>query len=90
MENYSINAIVKEYTAPPVDRREVLRYAGVRESYEAAEKLLDGCIAEAEGRLKYLTVHCRLTENDLMGLLPYSSSKLLTERLSGCHEAILL
>ena len=38
---------------PPVDRREVLRYAGVRETTAEIEALLDECIAEAEDVLTY-------------------------------------
>ena len=37
----------KTYEAPPVDRREILRYAGVRGDAPEIEILLEECLAEA-------------------------------------------
>ena len=44
---------VKQYAAPPVNRREILRYAGCREETADIAALLDGCFAEAEHVLTY-------------------------------------
>ena len=40
---------VKRFPLPPIDRGEVLRYAGMRGHSEEMEALLSQCIAEAEG-----------------------------------------
>ncbi len=46
------NIVYKKRPAlPPVDRRELLRYAGVREESRETEALLDSCIDEAEDKL---------------------------------------
>lgn len=44
---------VKRYDAPPVDRREILRYAMVSQPLEKLTELLESCLAEAEGVLSY-------------------------------------
>ena len=44
---------VLAYAAPPVDRREIIRYMGAKELTEELEALLDECLMEAEGRLRY-------------------------------------
>ena len=50
IENY---ICFESFASPTVDRREVLRYAGVRESNIAIDELLDKCITEAEKKLVY-------------------------------------
>ena len=37
----------KSYSAPPINKREALRYAGVRGESAEAEAMLDECITEA-------------------------------------------
>jgi hypothetical protein len=44
---------VKSFSSPDIDRREVLRYAGIIESSEQTEALLSECIREAETKLSY-------------------------------------
>ena len=44
---------VKNYTPPPFDRDEILRYAGVREKSDEIVELLNEAIAEAEKVLTY-------------------------------------
>ena len=39
----------KTYEAPPVDRREILRYAGVRGDAPEIEILLEECLVVREG-----------------------------------------
>ena len=56
-------AIVKTYTLPPIDRREVLRYAGVRSADGEAPELLlrlDEAISLAEGKLAPRVCFCEL------------------------------
>ncbi len=44
---------IKAYNTPEIDKKEILRYAGIGEADGATLALLDGCIAEAEGVLSY-------------------------------------
>ena len=41
------------FDAPPVSRREVLRYAGCKAETEEVSRLVDKCCGEIEGRLSY-------------------------------------
>lgn len=41
------------FDAPPVSRREVLRYAGCKAETEEVSRLVDKCCEETEGRLSY-------------------------------------
>ena len=75
----------KTYDAPPVDRREILRYAGVRGDAPEIEALLDECLKEAEGKLTYKVCY---------GGFPVSffdsvDSKDLKKVLEGCSGVIL-
>lgn len=75
----------KTYDAPPVDRREILRYAGVRGDAPEIEALLDECLGEAEGKLTYKVCY---------GGFPVSffdpvDSKDLKKHLEGCDKVIL-
>ena len=51
---------VRTYPAPPVCKREILRYAGRREADEIISELLDSCLREAGDRLSYKVCFCRL------------------------------
>lgn len=75
----------KTYDAPPIDRREIMRYAGVRGDAPEIEALLDECIKEAEGKLTYKVCY---------GGFPVSffdpvDSKDLKKHLEGCNKVIL-
>lgn len=50
---------IKAYNSPKIDKKEILRYAGVGEADEATFALLDDCIIEAEGVLTYKLCYCR-------------------------------
>jgi hypothetical protein len=74
---------VKTFPAPPVDAREVLRYAGHRgEITEELRRLLASCIEESEAALQYRVVY---------GALSLPDPLLITaaDRLAGCHRAIV-
>lgn len=75
----------KTYDAPPIDRREILRYAGVRGDAPEIEALLDECFKETEGKLTYKVCY---------GGFPVSffdsvDSKDLKKHLEGCDKVIL-
>ena len=84
----------KSYSAPPIDKREALRYAGVRGSSPEALAMLDECIAETEDTLSYRLCYGEYpltrVENSLdFGFAGVMSARL-AEHLSGCESVIVL
>ena len=79
--------------APPVDRREILRYAGVRGDAPEVERALEICLAELLDRLSYRVcfTECPVAVegNEVaLGQLRIVSRDL-SHRLKGCEGAIL-
>ena len=75
----------KTYPAPPLDRREILRYAGVRGEAPEIEAILEECIREAEDKLAYKVCY---------GEFPVSffdsvDSKDLKKHLEGCEKSVI-
>ena len=83
----------KGYTAPDVDRKEVLRYARA-EGDEATLALLESCIAEASDKLSYKVCYARFgieIHGDEIDLgFTRTRSRSLAKCLKGCHEIVLL
>ena len=84
---------VLAYAAPPVDRREIIRYMGAKELTEELEALLDECLVEAEGRLRYSVcwqeIPVTVTGNTVeLGCMAAESTSL-ANRLAGCDRAVL-
>ena len=83
----------KGYTAPEVDRKEVLRYARA-EGDEATLALLESCIAEASDKLSYKVCYARFgieIHGDEIDLgFTRTRSHSLAKCLEGCHEIVLL
>lgn len=78
---------VLEYGAPPVDRREILRYAGVRGAAPELETLLDDCLSELLGSLTYRVCYRLLFRTELEPLLGASA---LSERFLQGFDRVLL
>ena len=84
----------KQYTAPAVDRREALRYAGVRSADEEYGTLLNECLDECLDALSYKVCYgefpvARLGNGEVdLGFTRVSSS-MLGGRLEGCDRAIV-
>ena len=83
----------KTYDAPPIDRREALRYAGVRGESIEAEQLLDECIKETADKFAYKLSYAEYpltrVENRLDFTFASVESRKLTEHLSGCESVII-
>lgn len=73
----------KTYPAPTVDRREILRYAGCKESIEGVERVLDECLAECENALAYRVCYRVLTAEDFYRIFGENT------RLDGCAYAVI-
>ena len=83
----------KNYEAPPLDRREMLRYAGARELTQEQEALLDECLAELLPLLSY-KVCWRFFSVELRdGMIDLEFAKCksasLAANLSGCRQILL-
>ena len=77
----------------PIDRKEILRYAGVRGEALEIEKLLDDCLLEIDGKLLSRVCYCELpihkSGNEIhMGNMKFQSSHL-SAHLKGCNRAIV-
>ena len=84
---------VRNYPAPPMCYREVLRYASCKEEDENTKSLLDSCIAEAQGKIQYKICYSVLPleiAEDVCHIasLEFRSSKLAAN-LNGCKEAVV-
>lgn len=75
----------KTYDAPPIDRREILRYAGVRGDAPELEAILDVCIKESEDKLTYKVCYGEFS----VSFFDSVDSKDLKKHLEGCNKVIL-
>ena len=84
----------KNYSAPPIDKNEALRYAGVRGDAPEISALLDECINDAAAHLSYKLCYAYypISRNESgidLGFAEVCSDKL-SSHLDGCHGLILL
>ena len=84
----------KSYSAPEIDRREALRYAGVRGESAEAEAMLDECIREASDTLCYKLCYAEYPLTRVKNSLDFGFGKVESEKLashlSGCDRVIVL
>lgn len=73
---------VKRYVAPPVNRREILRYAGCRTETADVAALLDACLTEAEPVLTYAVCWGEFALPEAI------ASRDLRKNLAGCNRVI--
>ncbi len=76
--------LVKNYSKPPVNRREILRYAGCSEINDEISALLNECITEAAEALSYKVCYAIFDKSSK------SYSVALDNNLQGCSRVILL
>ena len=83
----------KTYPTPPLNRREILRYAGVRGQAPELEALLEQCIAECDGKLSYKVCWREFPVIHRVGILDLgfaeTSSAALGRNLTGCGSVVL-
>ena len=87
------NILIKEYKSFPLNRREILRYAGCKGDAMDSAELMESCIKEAESGLKYLVCYRRMPlalENDIcnLGLFNIHSADL-AKALEGCSGVVI-
>ncbi len=89
----SSTVFVREYSAPKVDIREILRYAGCRGEATETEALVKECLQTALPELCYRVCWCELyvrIEGELVVLGGKEiSSASLAKQLFGCQSAVI-
>lgn len=84
---------LRTYSAPPMDRREILRYAGMSSATAEIKRLLDDCIAEIEEQLTYRVCYrefpISLEKDHLHIGFADIVSHDLQKNLAGCHSVVL-
>ena len=83
----------KNYEVDNVNKREVLRYMGCKNSDNETDRLLDDCLNELAGKLKYKTVYgifdVNITGEECSFLRFSVKSKDLAKNLYGCKRVII-
>lgn len=87
-------AFIKTFSAPPVSRKEILRYAGCKNEDDGVARLLDDCLDEAMDKLRYSVCYRMLSIEDNDGEVcrfgPFSvRSAGLAKTLAGCGGAVV-
>ena len=85
--------ITREYSAPPIRRREVLRYMGCKDSTMELEALIDRAISICEGKLSYKVSYAEfpLEIIDSKCYLGFAEadSRDLAKCLNGCEKTLV-
>lgn len=83
----------KNYEVDNVNKREVLRYMGCKNSDNETDRLLDDCLNELAGKPKYKTVYgifdVNITGEECSFLRFSVKSKDLAKNLDGCKRVII-
>ena len=83
----------KSYELPEPDKREILRYAGVRGAADEVETLLDECIAETLSLFRPRVCWCALCINEAKKIPECAAifaSLALAKHLQGCSQIVIL
>lgn len=85
--------LIKSYAPPPFDRREILRYSGVRGDAPEICRLAESCISEAEGKFSYRVCYSEFPVllSDECADVGFAKIKSLSARkyFEGCDRMIL-
>ncbi len=88
------NVWIKTYPVPPIDEREILRYAGCRgEADEVTAALLEECLLECAETFTYRVCYRMFDVKQEGGVLEIGTlateSKALQKNLEGCSQAVV-
>lgn len=85
--------LVKTYSTLPIDRAEILRYAGCKEENEEISALIKKCLDEVLEKLKYKVCYRELSVSTDGGVCDFGSfsvkSEALAKALAGCRRCIV-
>ena len=84
---------VKNYPTPDFDKREILRYAGVKGDISAINALIDECIKELDGKLNYKVCYSEYPVKILGDKVDLTFTTIvsndLAKNLKNCNRFIL-
>ena len=82
------------YPAPPINKKEVFRYAGVMKADDTLDLMLDDCISLAMDGFTYRACYSvypiTRTDHDLSFGFFTTDSRDLAKNLDGCHAVLVL
>lgn len=88
-----MTVIKKKYDAPPVNEREILRYAGCRSTDDATIGLLRDALSEAAPQLSFQVCYAKFPLKTAGGVCDFGSfcikSSSLSKNLAGCESAVV-
>ena len=81
------------FDEPVINRKEILRYARVKEETPEISALLDECIEEARSvlvyRIGYAVLPVERSDNEMILDVIHTSSKTVSKAISDCDEVII-
>lgn len=84
---------VKNYPAPDINKKEILRYAGVKDAIPEIDSIIDECIKETEGKLSYKVCFSEYPVKFSKGYIDLTfalvQSNDLAKNLKSCDKIIL-
>ena len=85
--------LTKTFLAPPIDRSEILRYAGVKATTPEVEKLINDCLLIIENKLTYKVCYGNFplcfSEDEINLSFAKVKSESLKANLKGCKSFVL-
>ena len=87
-----MDIIVKNYQSPNINEKEILRYAGMKESTPEISKILKDCLAEINGKLNYDVCYLKtpITVSEDIDFKHFKvNSSALKKNLSGYTSAVV-
>ncbi len=85
--------LVKSYSSPQFNKKEILRYAGCREMTQDVAALIDECLEECKDIFTYNICYCEVlpeVSTDAVDLSFFKvKSKSLAKNLAGCKKAVI-
>ena len=88
-----MTVLTKSYSAPSINKREILRYAQVSNPTQEILSLMEECIALAEKEISYKVCYCEFPIKIYDGMIDMqfatTFSKDLQKNLDGCSSAIV-
>ncbi len=89
----SIMVLTKVYTAPAINKKEILRYAGCKQTCQELDGIIENCINEIANKLTYKVCYIVLDVQIENGECDFglfgTVSKSLAKNLCGCKKCIL-
>ena len=81
------------YDEPPINRKEIRRYAGIQKETSELEKIIDECLCDLHGKLSYKVCYGEFNFSVRDGVLDFgfmrTDSKALMKNLLGCESVIV-